>query len=71
MKKKICVSLTWRERKNGKFLVRYFLNSFWAIDNTAEYFANGIDDPEKKFYRVIKKGGKIVCREAIYNGLDE
>lgn len=71
MRKEICVSLTWRERKNCKLFTRYFLNNFWAIDNTAEYFANGIDDPEKNFYRVIKKGGKIVCREAIYNGLDE
>lgn len=69
MKNKITVSLTWRDRKNNKFCARYFLNSFWAIDNTAEWFANGIDEPDKNWYKVVRKGGKIVCREAIYKGV--
>ena len=68
-KKEICVSLTWRRKKNGKFFCRYFLNSYWAINNTAEFFANGIDDTERDLYRVIRKGGKIVCREATYTGV--
>lgn len=69
MKNKICVSLTLRERTNNKFFARYFLNSSWALDNTAEFFANGIDDPDENLYRVVRKCGKIVCREAIYKGV--
>ena len=68
--KKQTISLTWYERKDGKYHSRYFVNnSAWATENTADWFANGIDDPEKWLYRVIRKNGKIVCREAIYNGI--
>ena len=64
------ITLTWYERSNGKYYARYFVNKyFWASNNTADWFANGIDDPEKHLYRVIRKGGKIVCREASYNGI--
>lgn len=64
------ISLTWYERRDGKYHSRYFVNnSFWATDNTAEWFANGIDDPEKHLYRVVRKGGKMVCREKSYNGI--
>ena len=62
------ITLSWYTRKDQKFDSRYQVNCKWAEENTAEYFACGIDEPEQKYYRKIFKNGKLVCREAEYLG---
>ena len=63
------INLCWYKRKTQKFAYRYEIEFYWARQNTAEYFACGIDEPEKEYYRKIIKDGKLVCREAEYNGI--
>ena len=62
------ITLSWYKRNEQKFDSRYQVNFDWAKENTAEYFACGIDDPEQNYYRKIFKDGKLVCREAAYLG---
>lgn len=62
------ITLSWYKRKEQKFDSRYQVKWAFAINNTAEYFACGIDDPEQNYYRKIFKDGKLVCREAEYLG---